>query len=123
VWMLARPLLDRILGDDAVTRGLRDSEAHVLIEWLVEQAEQLETRSGTAGDADQAVQRLCRRARSIARFLDLWFNRASRGAACQLWAVERYGWPTPEPGVDAYESLHAILSWETAHPERPRHVA
>ena len=46
-------LLCRILDDEALMRGLGDAEARVLVEWLVEEAERLETmrprrRAGSA---------------------------------------------------------------------------
>ena len=41
--MVADPLLHHILSDERLTRGLGDEEARVLIEWLVEQAEELMT--------------------------------------------------------------------------------
>ncbi len=43
----------------------------VLVEWLVEQAEEL-TRTAHAEDADRAVTWLCRRGRAVAHFVRLW---------------------------------------------------
>ena len=37
--MPARLHLKRILGDESLTRGLRDSEARILVEWLADQTE------------------------------------------------------------------------------------
>jgi hypothetical protein len=103
-------LLGRILGDEALTRGLGDAEARVLVEWLVEQAEDLE--EGTA-DADAEVHRLCRRARALSRFVWLWCARRDRGAATQLAAVERFGWPLPDDAdADACDLMQTIVVWE-----------
>jgi len=115
--MLARSLLDLILGDEALTRTLRDSEARLLIEWLVEQAEHLDRRSRDKSALASQVWRMCRRARSIGRFIDLWFNQTSRASACQLWASERFGWPMPDSEEEPYEALQAILTWEGEHQE------
>ncbi|MBV9124983.1 MAG: hypothetical protein JO112_16640, partial [Planctomycetes bacterium] len=38
---LSKPFWSPILQDDALTRGLGDPEARVLVEWLVEQVERL----------------------------------------------------------------------------------
>jgi hypothetical protein len=111
--MLARSHLERILGDESLTRGLRDSEARLLVEWLVEQAEQFEVRAGGAQDTDRRIGQLCRHARALRQFLDLWFRPEGRGAACQLFAVERWEWPLPDGEADPYEVLFNILAWES----------
>src|SRR5438874_727009 len=97
--MLAKPLLSRILDDDALTRELGDPEARVLVEWLVDQAERL-AQSREAEDAIwKELNRLCLRGRAIGRFVHLWcHNRA--GPACQLAASERFHWPLPSEWMD-----------------------
>ena len=47
--MPVSPLLSHVLDDEALTRGLRDAEARVLIEWLVEEVERLEETGSDAG--------------------------------------------------------------------------
>jgi hypothetical protein len=111
--MLARSHLERILGDESLTRGLRDSEARILVEWLVDQAEQLGVRAGGAQDMDRRIAQLCRHARALRQFVELWFRPQGRGAACQLFAVERWEWPLPDCEADPYEVLFNILAWET----------
>ena len=105
-------MLSRVLDDEALTRGLGDAEARVLVEWLVEQAEWVEvTRADEA--ADEEMRKLCRRGRALARFVDLWCHRGDRGAALQLAGAERFAWPLPEEaGVDACELMQAIVRWE-----------
>lgn len=110
--MLAKPLLNHILVDEALTRGLGDAEARVLVEWLVDQAEELACNSGSPNDAEHHVRRLCLRARAISRFVGLWSNANSRGAATQLMATERFTWPMPEQNDEACEIMHRILVWE-----------
>ena len=39
--MRTKALLSQILDDDALTRGLCDPEARVLVEWLVDEVERL----------------------------------------------------------------------------------
>lgn len=103
-------LVSRILDDEALTRGLGDAEARVLVEWLVEQAEELEAGPS---DADAEVRRLCRRARALSRFVWLWCGRRDRGAAVQLAAVERFGWPLPDDAeADACDLMQSIVLWE-----------
>ncbi len=102
-------LLRPILSDDALTRHLGDSEARILVEWLVERAEALSSNV----DADARVRRLCRRARAISLFVGLWCHRGQPGAAAQLANAERFDWPLPEPGVDPDALMEHILVHET----------
>jgi hypothetical protein len=102
-------LLQLILTDEALTRGLGDAEARILIEWLVDQAEQL-ARSASPG-ASAEVRRLCRRGRGIARFVALWCS-GDRAGACQLAAAERFVWPLPVAAVDPWELMQHILDCE-----------
>jgi hypothetical protein len=108
------PLIQLVLGDEALTRGLGDAEARVLVEWLVERAEEL---AGTTA-ADGELRKLCRRGRAVARFVALWGQRRGRGAACQLAASERFGWPLPEGDVEPCELMQSILHWEACELER-----
>jgi hypothetical protein len=126
--MLAKRLLSHILDNEALTRGLGDPEARLLVEWLVEQAEQLaatssgEDRGAEALLADR-IERLCRRARGVGRFVTLWCSRGGRGGAVQLAATERFYWPLPTATVDPCELMQSILDWEASHPQpdpRPR---
>jgi hypothetical protein len=112
--MQVRALLRPILGDDALTRGLADPEARILVEWLADQAERLArvARSETAGLAE--VRRLCQRARAIGRFVSLWCHARDRGGAVQLAGAERFTWPLPTRPVDPCELMHSILTSEAS---------
>ena len=113
--MVATPFLRPILNDEALTRGLGDPEARVLIEWQVEQTEHC---AGAAGESGLVltVQRLCRRARSISCFVRLWCHEGEHGAACQLAATERFAWPLPSTDLDPCELMHDILTCEATQP-------
>jgi hypothetical protein len=113
--ILVKPLLSPILDNDALTRGLGDAEARILVEWLVDQAEGLATYAPSEGAARKAVVRLCRRGRAISRFVTLWSHSRSRGAAGQLAAAEGFDWPLPEPSADPCEVMNSILVWEGNH--------
>ncbi len=109
--MLSKPLLSPILDNEALTRGLGDMEARVLVEWLVEQAERL--AASTDGEAARAaVAHLCHHARAISRFVFLWCLARDCRAACQLAAVERFAWPLPTGPVDPCDLMQWILYWE-----------
>jgi len=110
--MYARTLLNPILNDDHVTRGLDDAEARLLIEWLVAQAEVHANADARNRDAHQQVKRLCKRARAIARFVALWCHEQAFGPALQLAATERFAWPLPAEPMDACDLLSDILAWE-----------
>lgn len=110
--MQARPLLSQFLDNDAVTRGLGDPEARVLVEWLVERAEHLAKDAPSPDSATVEMARLCRRARAIGRFVDLWCLRRQRGAAGQLAAAEQFTWPLPCTAEDPCELMQFILMWE-----------
>jgi hypothetical protein len=112
--MQVKPLLGPILRDDALTRGLADPEARMLVEWLVDQAERLARVMATEGAALTEVRRLCRRARAIGCFVNLWCHRRERGAAIQLAGAERFAWPLPTYGVDPCELMSHILGCEAS---------
>jgi hypothetical protein len=111
--MLARPLLSQILHDEALTRHLGDPEARLLVEWLIDQAEQV---ADSEGADEQQVRNLCRRGRAIGRFVRLWCYESARAAAIQLAATERFGWPLPTRNVDPCDLMQSILTWESEHP-------
>jgi hypothetical protein len=102
-------LLRPILRDDALTRHLGDSEARILVEWLVERAESI----ADDVDATEKVRVLCRRARAIGLFVGLWCYRGQPGAAAQLANAERLDWPLPEPGMDPDVLMEHILEYES----------
>ncbi len=109
--MVANPLLHQILSDELLTRGLGDAEARVLVEWLVEQAEELmELESGEK--AQRSVGWLCRRGRALAHFVRLWCLDREWGAAGQFAAAERFAWSLPAAAADACELMLAVVSWE-----------
>ncbi len=110
--LLARPLLSQVLDNDAVTRGLADPEARILVEWLVERAERLAESAADEQAARTELAGLCRRARAISRFVELWCHRRERGAAGQLAVAERFNWPLPGPWADPCELMQNILDWE-----------
>jgi hypothetical protein len=111
--MLAKPLLSRILRNDALTRGLGDPEARVLIEWLVERAEECAVVVEGEDQVRAEVERLCRRGHALGRFVLLWTTPRERCAAVQLAATERFIWPLPSQPADPCELMQDILSWET----------
>jgi hypothetical protein len=110
--MLAKPLLNQIMANDAVTRGLSDPEARILIEWLVERAEILASSETDEVVASRSLAVFCRRARAISRFVELWCHRRQRGAAHQLAAAEHFTWPLPTAAADPCEIMQTILDWE-----------
>jgi hypothetical protein len=105
------PLLRHILRDEAVTRGLGDVEARMIVEWLADRAEQVAAADTSETAAWDQVRDLCRRARVIACFVRLWAVPGSRGSAVQLVAAERMLWPLPAGDVDAGELMEGILAW------------
>jgi hypothetical protein len=114
---LCDPLLRHVLRDEAITRGLGDIEARMLIEWIANWTELLAEAARTDDDAWSCVRRLCRRGRAIGRFVQLWCE-PNHGAAAQLAAAERFNWPLPNRDVEAPDLMHHILAWENQHPEK-----
>jgi len=115
VLMLTKPLLSHILDNDALTRGLGDAEARVLVEWLVDQAEHCASIDASESTLSQTVLQLCRRGRAIGRFVGLWCHWGARGAAGQLAVAEGFTWPLPQPEDEPYEIMQTILQWEAEH--------
>ncbi len=89
----------------------------MLVEWVADWTELLAEAARTEEDAWSCVRRLCRRGRAIARFVELWGTPNSRGAASQLAAAERFGWPLPTSDLDPADLMHHILVWENQHPD------
>ena len=110
--------LRHVLRDDALTRGLGDIEARMLVEWVADWTELLAEAARTEDDAWSCVQRLSRRGRAIGRFVQLWNEPRDRGAATQLAAAERFRWPLPSSTMDPGDLMHHILTWENQHPEK-----
>ena len=104
-------LLTPILHDEALTRGLGDAEARLLVEWLVERTESHHQQGDAAIQAE--IAHLRRRARSIGRFVTLWCHHEQFAAATQLAATERFPWPLPTGPADPYDLMSDILLWET----------
>jgi len=123
--MLPKLLLAPILDNDALTRGLGDAEARMLVEWLVEEAD----RHAVPGDdaaAERQVQRLCRWARGVSRFVHLWCYQEARAAAIQLAASERFEWPLPATWLEPCELMERILdaqgtAWHLQEKSNGRH--
>jgi hypothetical protein len=113
--MVSKSIFRPILDNEAVTRGLGDAEARILIEWLVTQAEKMSAREKCVEKVRRAVEQLCRRARVLTRFVVLW--NSSRASACQLAATERFCWPLPTTTVDPCELMLDILSYEPVDEE------
>lgn len=106
-----RTLLNPIFEDEGLTRGLGDAEARILVDWLVDRAELIYHKNPVEENTRNELGRICRRARSIVKFVVLW-SESDRGAACQLAATERFAWPLPESEVDPADLMHAILGYE-----------
>ena len=97
--MHSTPLVRHILRDEAITRGLGDVEARMLVDWLTDRAERIADEVPTDAAGWAAVRAMCRRARAVACFVRLWTDPASRGSAAQLAAAAPRPWPLP--GGDA----------------------
>lgn len=109
--MLAKALLNIIVSNESLTRGLADPEARMLVEWVVDQAERRLTNEDE--NVRDRLEALLRRGRAVSRFVGLWCHSHERGAACQLAAAERFGWPLPTHwDIDPCELMHTILTAE-----------
>src|SRR5438105_1169728 len=104
--MSLKALLDLILHNEPLTRGLGDAEARMLIEWLVERTEALYAREPCQQRVRDLTLRRCRHARSLARFVRLWCEEQAYGAALQLAATERFRWPLPIQSMEACDLMH-----------------
>ena len=110
--MRSNPLLRHVLDDEALTRGLGDPEARVLVEWLVEEAERVAEKV-PPDSAGARVRSLCRHGRAVACFVRLWSIERAWGPALQLAATERFSWPLPDAPLDPCELMQEIVYWES----------
>ena len=109
--MFSTALIRHILRDEAVTRGLGDVEARMIVEWLVARAEQIGGNAPSEAVAWAMMRTALRRARAIAHFVRLWTDPNSRGAATQLAGAERFQWPLPSYDIEPGQLMLAILTW------------
>jgi hypothetical protein len=110
------PIVRRIAGDESITRGLGDIEGRMLIEWVVGWAELFAEAAHSDADAESLSNRLCRRAKAINRFVQLWANPSTRGGAGQLAASERFRWPLPTDSLSSADLMEHVLAWENRCP-------
>src|SRR5215469_6948088 len=110
--MIAKHYLSQILDDEGLTRGLRDPEARILIEWLVDQADLLAEAISAVDTLTHQIGRLCHKGRVISRFVGLWCHQEARSAALQLACTERFTWPLPTTQTDPCILMESILFWE-----------
>lgn len=113
------PVLRGMLRNDALTRGLGDIEARMLVEWLVQWIEVFAATAKSLDDIAAIAARLSQRARGIGRFVQLWcdFSPSSKAAAFQLAACERFQWPLPTCHIEPADLMRRILDWENQYPE------
>ena len=113
--MRVKGLLNVILADEALTRGLGDAEARILIEWLTDWVETIAEQSVADTEALARVEMLRRRGRAIRQFVDLWCREGDFAAATQLAASVRFRWVLPEADADPWLLMHQILASEECH--------
>jgi hypothetical protein len=114
--MLAKQLLAPILEDEVLTRDLGDAEARMLIEWLVEQADRQTVDFSSQEDSKQHIGKLCRWARGIAKFVQLWCYQEAHAAAIQLAGSEAFHWPLPATWMEPCDLMERILAWHEIAP-------
>jgi hypothetical protein len=105
-------MIRHVLADDALTRGLGDEEARVLIEWLVDWLEGPNAPAGGDTSAWERLRHRLRRARAIARFVALWCHRRGFAGAAQLAASEGFDWPFPPADIEPVELMQQLVDWE-----------
>ena len=110
--MLDRAFLRPILDDESLTRGLGDEEARLLVDWLVDRAENLAASSLAESARRERLAALCRRARAVGRFVRLWCHDEAYGAAMQFADAEAATWQLPRGPEDASELMARILRTE-----------
>ena len=115
--MASAALIVGLARDESLTRGLGDVEAQALVHWATDWAELLADAARSEIDAERLVARLLRRAKAIARFVQLWFVPRGKPAAIQLAASERFEWPLPDEDdqLNPCELMEHILNWENQH--------
>jgi hypothetical protein len=111
------PILRHVLRDESITRGLGDVEGRMLIEWLADWTQLFADAARNDADAWTMTNRLCRRAKAINRFVQLWQNPTTRNGAGQLAASERFGWPLPRGPISPTKLMEHILNWENRFPD------
>lgn len=109
--MLDRAFLSPILDDESLTRGLGDEEARLLVEWLVDRAENLAASSLAQTTRRSCLAALCRRGQVVGRFVRLWCE-GEFGSAVQLAGTENVSWPLPRGPEQPAELMSRLLECE-----------
>jgi len=110
--MLDRVFLRPILDDESLTRGLGDEEARLLVDWLVERAENLAASSLSETGRRERLAAVCRRARAVVRFIRLWCYEGEFGAAMQLAGAEGPAWNLPAGPEEPPDLMARLLTVE-----------
>ena len=111
------PIIRQVLRDESITRGLGDIEGRMLMEWLADWTVLFADAARSDDEAWRMTNRLCRRARAINKFVQMWQNPATRNGAGQLAAVERFRWPLPPGPIPTVRLMEQILNWENRFPD------
>jgi hypothetical protein len=111
------PLVRCILRDEALTRGLGDIEARMVVDWLTDRAEIIADETDDERDAWLELERWRRKAKIIVAFVKMWSKASQRGAALQLMSAERVQWPLPTGPMDLGNLMENILAWEDRQDE------
>jgi hypothetical protein len=104
-------LVGRILEDEGLRGDLADDVAQPLIDWLVQQAENVISQSKSQAAARKQIDALCERGRLIAQFVSQ--VKPDPAAAAALAKAEHLPWPvTPEETADEAKLMWRVLEEE-----------
>lgn len=110
--------LAKILLDERLTRNLEDSEANLLVQWLVGELETSFRENPSKENIQKASCTLLAKGRAIAKILELWGQKSMIRNAVQLMATEKLDLCIPDPKTSTMELLESMIIYlRDARPE------
>ncbi|GIW78208.1 MAG: hypothetical protein KatS3mg105_0015 [Gemmatales bacterium] len=103
--MDAELLVNRVLDDERLTEGLDEEEAQRLVNWLVQEAENIAAECKSQEEGWKRLDARCRQARAVSRLVELWCYQRDKDAAARLASKERLPWPLPNDPCEALSRL------------------
>jgi hypothetical protein len=113
--MDAKPFLEHLSDDEAISGGIADAEAKLLLNWLRTSVKKAVSGLKDEKAAWDAVAMLKERARSISKVVSALCYDDEPAEAQKHWTLLGYKQPlSAAPATDAVAAVKQLVAWEDA---------